>query len=90
MRRAMAFAARLGEPSRERRLVGVCLYHRLDLHAAFLGALWAGHIPTILPPPSPRMEPAKYARQFAKMMEHVRPSALVCDGPMLVSLAERQ
>ena len=88
-RRAMAFAARLGEPSPERRLVGVCLYHGLDLHAAFLGALWAGHIPTMLPPPSPRMEPEKYARQFAKMIEHVRPSALVCDGATLARLAER-
>src|SRR4051812_46480081 len=54
--RAMAYAARYGPRSGEPRIVGVCLYHSLDLLAAFLGGLWAGHIPTMLAPPSLRME----------------------------------
>jgi len=80
--RAMSFAAMYGPPSDRttRKTVGVCLYHGLDLHAAFLGGLWAGHIPTMLAPPSPRMEPSKYTRSFAQMLEHVQPAWLVVDA----------
>src|SRR4051794_22004601 len=60
MRRSMAFAARFGATPDDGRIVGVCLSHGLDLHAAFFGAIWAGRVPTMLPPPSPRMDPEKY------------------------------
>ena len=58
--KAMAYAELYGPAQPERALIGVCLYHGLDLLAAFLGASWAGHIPTMLPPPSPRSDAAKY------------------------------
>jgi acyl-CoA synthetase (AMP-forming)/AMP-acid ligase II len=87
MERANAFAARYGSASRGRKLVAVCLYHGLDLHAAFVGALIAGHIPTMIAPPSPRMEPAKYAKSFRQMLTHIRPSAVVVDNAALEKLS---
>jgi fatty-acyl-CoA synthase len=77
MGRAMAWASRFGTG---RKLVAVCMPHGFELHAAFLGALWAGHVPTMLAPPSPRMEPAKYASSFARLLAHVRPDFLVVDA----------
>lgn len=76
IRKAMAYAEIYGR-SDEPQVVAVCLRHSLDLLAAFLGGLWAGQIPTILSPPSPRMEPTKYADSFRQMLLHIRPSALV-------------
>ena len=80
MERAMAFAEAYGPATSSPKIVGVCLYHGIDLHAAFLGALWSGHIPTMLAPPSPRMEAAKYTNSFRRMLEHIRPSFVVLDG----------
>ncbi|HKG12272.1 MAG TPA: AMP-binding protein [Pyrinomonadaceae bacterium] len=86
MGRAYAFAARYGPASGGRKIVAVCLYHGLDLHAAFVGALLAGHIPTMIAPPSPRMEAAKYTDSFCRMLAHIRPSCVVADGASLAKL----
>ncbi len=86
LERAMAFAASYGPTNSERKLIAVCLYHGLDLHAAFLGALWAGHLPTMIAPPSPRMEPAKYAASFADMLGHVKPAIVVSDAATIAKL----
>jgi fatty-acyl-CoA synthase len=86
MRRASAFAARYGSPKEGRKIVAVCLYHGLDLHAAFVGALLAGHIPTMIAPPSPRMEASKYTDSFCRMLAHIRPSCVVADGAALGKL----
>src|ERR1051325_1912730 len=86
MERAYAFAARYGSADEGRKLVAVCLYHGLDLHAAFIGALLAGHIPTMIAPPSPRMEPAKYTNSFCRMLRHIRPAFVVADAASLAKL----
>jgi acyl-CoA synthetase (AMP-forming)/AMP-acid ligase II len=86
MSRAYAFAAAYGPAKDGRKLVAVCLYHGLDLHAAFVGAMLAGHIPTMIAPPSPRMEPAKYTDSFRRMLRHIRPSFVVADGAALEKL----
>src|ERR1051325_3808142 len=86
MERAYAFAARYGSADEGRKIVAVCLYHGLDLHAAFVGALLAGHIPTMIAPPSPRMESAKYTDSFCRMLAHIRPSFVVADGASLEKL----
>lgn len=86
VRRAMAYAERLGSPRSRHEVTAICLYHGPDLHAAFLGALWAGHIPTMLPPPSPRMDAAKYAGQFARMLQHIEPARAVLDQRTLAGL----
>lgn len=69
-------------------LVGICLYHGLDLYAAFVGAVWAGHVPTMLPPPSPRIEAAKYRRSVEHMFQYVRPAVTVLDSRVRRGLAE--
>lgn len=70
--RAWSIAAALGTPGRPGTdIAAVCLYPGLDLHAAWLGALWAGYVPTMVAPPSPRMEPGKYAAGFRAMAVHV-------------------
>jgi acyl-CoA synthetase (AMP-forming)/AMP-acid ligase II len=86
MARASAFAARYGPANDGRKIVAVCLYHGLDLHAAFVGALLAGHIPTMIAPPSPRMEGSKYTDSFRRMLAHIRPSFVVADGASLEKL----
>jgi fatty-acyl-CoA synthase len=84
--RAFQFAARYGKASDRREVVAVCLYHGLDLHAAFVGALLAGHIPTMIAPPSPRMEATKYTDSFRRMLRHIRPAFAVADGATLERL----
>lgn len=86
MGRAYAFASRYGSAEEGRKLVAVCLYHGPDLHAAFVGALLAGHIPTMIAPPSPRMEASKYTDSFCRMLSHIRPSCVVADGAALAKL----
>lgn len=86
MGRAHAFAARYGSAREGRKIVAVCLYHGPDLHAAFVGALLAGHIPTMIAPPSPRMETAKYTDSFCRMLAHIRPACVVADGASLAKL----
>jgi acyl-CoA synthetase (AMP-forming)/AMP-acid ligase II len=46
----------------------VAIVHRSGpwLHAAWIGALWAGHVPTMIAPPSPRMAARKYACRPAR------------------------
>lgn len=78
--KAMAYAEHYGLRRGDPKVIGVCLYHSLDLHAAFLGALWAGHIPTMLAPPSPRMEKGKYVHSFREMLKHIHPAGLVVDA----------
>ncbi|HYH42799.1 MAG TPA: AMP-binding protein [Burkholderiales bacterium] len=79
MRKAMAYAEYLGPVHGRRKIVGISLYHGLDLHAAFIGGLLSGHIPTMLAPPSPRMERGKYASAFRQMVRHIEPDHLVVD-----------
>jgi fatty-acyl-CoA synthase len=58
------------------------LVHRSGtwLHAAWLGTIWAGQVPTIIAPPSPRMEPRKYADGLRSIMSHLGIQAIVIDG----------
>lgn len=75
--RVRAWAQTFGRAGAQRQLVGVCLGHGLDLYAAFLGALWAGHVPTMIAPPSPRMESRKYADALRQMLAHLALDVLV-------------
>jgi acyl-CoA synthetase (AMP-forming)/AMP-acid ligase II len=79
--RARSFSAVLtgGEPVPARAVAAVCLYPGPDLHAAWLGALLAGFVPTMVAPPSPRMDPAKYADGFRAMAGHIAARVWVVD-----------
>ncbi len=76
-RRASFLIARRDLPPRS--LVGIAMYSGAPLHAAWLGCLWSGHIPTMVAPPSPRMEPGKYADGFAHIVQHLGLKALLAD-----------
>lgn len=85
-----------GRPVPEGSVAAICLYPGLDLHAAWLGALWAGFVPTMVAPPSPRMEPAKYAAGFRAMAGHIAARVWVVDrevvgllGPEIAGVAGR-
>jgi fatty-acyl-CoA synthase len=73
---AMRIAA-LKLPARS--LVGIAQYSGPALHAAWLGCLWAGHVPSMLAPPSPRMEPAKYAAGLRGIVQGLELAAIVVD-----------
>jgi acyl-CoA synthetase (AMP-forming)/AMP-acid ligase II len=68
----------------------VAIVHRSGpwLHAAWIGALWAGHVPTMIAPPSPRMEPRKYAEGFSGMVGHLGIDAVVLDQATRAALGE--
>ena len=66
----------------------VAIVHRTGpwLHAAWIGTVWAGHVPTMVAPPSPRMEARKYAEGFAGMIGHLGIDAVVLDEATRESL----
>lgn len=63
-----------------RSIVGIAQYSGPALHAAWLGALWSGHIPAMLAPPSPRMEAMKYASGLAGIVSGLKLAALFVDA----------
>ncbi|HEV8130570.1 MAG TPA: AMP-binding protein [Acidobacteriota bacterium] len=73
--------------STQEQLVCICLYHGLDLLAAFVGSFLAGQIPTMIAPPSPRMEKEKYTSSFTKIVEHLHPRFFITDRATLGGLA---
>src|ERR1700749_3342469 len=72
----------------ERALVAIVLRSGPWLHAAWIGALWAGHVPTMIAPPSPRMEPRKYAEGFSGMVGHMGIDAGFLDHAARAALGE--
>lgn len=77
--RAAGFARHLGRADGRRKIVAITLYQGLDLHAAWIGTVWAGHIPTMVAPPSMRMEPAKFASGFRGIMERIGADVQIVD-----------
>ena len=84
--RVFDFAARFGAAGNERKIVIICLYNCVDLYAAFLGAVWSGHIPTLLSPPSPRMEAGKYHAGLDSMLSTIAAGLLVTDRDIVARL----
>ena len=66
----------------------VAIVHRSGpwLHAAWIGALWAGLVPTMIAPPSPRMEARKYAEGFSGMVGALGIDAVVLDQATCAAL----
>jgi fatty-acyl-CoA synthase len=63
-----------------RSLIGLVHRSGMWLHAAWLGTIWAGQVPTIVAPPSPRMEPRKYTDGLSSIMSHLGIQAIIIDG----------
>jgi len=89
LKRATDFAGSFESVSSDsKQLVCICLYHGLDLIAAFIGSFLAGHIPTMIAPPSPRMEREKYVLSFERMIECLRPACVVTGRDVITNLDE--
>jgi acyl-CoA synthetase (AMP-forming)/AMP-acid ligase II len=84
--RALEFAAAFGNAGRERKRIAICLYQSLDLHAAFLGAILAGHIPAMMPPFSPKTEPEKLRKTIQHFLNNMHPDVVVIDNDSIQSL----
>jgi len=72
-----------------RSVVGVAHYSGPALHAAWLGCLWAAHIPAMVAPPSPRMEAAKYAVGLNVVVGGLGLAALLTDAQAAQALEGR-
>jgi acyl-CoA synthetase (AMP-forming)/AMP-acid ligase II len=57
--------------------VAIILEHRVDLLAAFLGAILNGNVPAILSPLTEKLSPPKYRRSLQALLEITQPAALV-------------
>jgi fatty-acyl-CoA synthase len=76
--RAQAYAAHYRHRGIGRgRVVLVILEHSLELYPAFLGAMLAGCIPSYLPFPSHKQDPARYWETHAELFERLRDAAVV-------------
>ncbi len=86
LKRSEQFAAALSNFGVRRSIVAITLYHGLDLYAAFIGALISNNIPTMVAPPSPRMEKDKYNRNLQGLIHHIAPQVFVSDEATLEAI----
>lgn len=69
-------------------LVIIILPHGFDLYASFLGAMLAGAIPTILPPPSRKQDPLLYWSSQQQLISRTEGAALITFSENIVALKE--
>ena len=62
---------------REGDRVFIALMHRPEIYFCFLGAMWIGAIPTIIPFPTPKQDPGIYWAEYESMFAQVEPRVLV-------------
>ena len=62
---------------REGDRVFIALTHRPEIYFCFLGAMWIGAIPTIIPFPTPKQDPGIYWAEYESMFAQVEPRVLV-------------
>jgi fatty-acyl-CoA synthase len=86
--RIAAFSAAYGRAGPQRKLIGIALYQGLDLHAAFFAAIWSGHLPTMIAPPSPRMDAEKYARSLAGITKTLELDSMVIEEQVASAMAK--
>ncbi|MBE7218036.1 MAG: AMP-binding protein, partial [Caulobacteraceae bacterium] len=88
--RSLAWAGRLRAAAVEpgRRVVAIVLPHALDIYPAFLGAMRAGFLPTLLAPPSPKKDPQLHWAAHRALFERIRPAAAVAWEGCADTLAE--
>lgn len=84
--RSLQFVAAFGSSLLVRKRIAICLYSSLDLHASFLGAILAGHIPAMMPPFSARTEPEKLKKTVRHFLESMNPDVVVFDDDTLCGL----
>jgi acyl-CoA synthetase (AMP-forming)/AMP-acid ligase II len=67
-------------------VVAIVLDHRIEMYPAFLGAMRAGLVPSFLPYPTPKQQPAAYWDAQAGLFERLLPGAVVTYGALLENL----
>jgi acyl-CoA synthetase (AMP-forming)/AMP-acid ligase II len=86
LNRSLQFAAMFVESHGVRKRIAICLFQSLDLHASFLGAILAGHIPAMMPPFSAKTEPEKLKKTVQHFLVSMNPDVVVIDNPTLLGL----
>ena len=78
MRRALQFAGLFRRAGAARSdMVQIILEHGLDAHAAFIGAMLFGAVPSILPHPNSRQSEDAYWRHHRTIFTHSKPRAIL-------------
>ncbi|GAN75965.1 AMP-binding protein [Acidisphaera rubrifaciens] len=62
------------------------LRSRIDAYAAFLGAMLIGAVPSYMPCPSPKQDPALYWAAHAALFARIRPRAVLAAAPDLAAM----
>ena len=84
--RSLHFAMAFGNGPEKK--IAICLYPSPDLHAAFLGAILAGHIPAMMPPFSNKTEPEKLYKTISHFLHSMKPEIVVIDDESRQRLAD--
>lgn len=66
----------------------IFLGHSLEQQAAFVGAMMAGAVPSFMPPPSSKQDPALYWSSHRALFARIRPRVLVTTPALADTLAE--
>jgi fatty-acyl-CoA synthase len=89
MRRALQFTALLRcKGARRSDIVQIILEHGLDAHAAFIGAMLFGAIPSFLPHPNSKQNDAAYWRHHRSIFANTRPHVILIYDALTEAVAE--
>jgi len=69
-------------------VVPIFLRHRPELYSSFVGAMFAGLVPTFMPCPSHKQDPQIYWNSHRKLLAHIEPSAIVLDKKTLFEMRQ--
>ncbi len=69
-------------------VVPLVLRHDLDAHAAFVGVMLAGGVPSYLPYPNVKQDHALYWRQHTTLFAHVRPRLVLTYDDLVPQMEE--
>jgi fatty-acyl-CoA synthase len=69
-------------------IVFIALQHRHEIYFCFLGAMWLGAVPAIIPFPTPKQDTALYWHEYKAMFAQVKPRALVTYRENIPALRE--
>jgi fatty-acyl-CoA synthase len=78
MRRVSQFAALLSVAGvGAGNVVLMVLEHGADAHAAFLGAMFIGAVPALMPSPNAKQDARLYWKQHREVFSHIKPRAII-------------
>jgi len=85
--RALSFAEAIDRmPGGRGDVIFIVLKHRAELYFAFIGAMYAGRIPSFLPFPTPKQDSALYWSSHRELFRRVKPAAILSYGENIAPL----